>query len=133
VYYQDAQDLEDLGWDRVVAGIWETIFVGYRSMAGIRTIARHWSDLLQVGAGCSPELADELVRDEVFVRADRDLFAVKDPVRLLAAMAAILTDFGADLAESAAVPPADRAALVAGHQAVVKLLADEFGSPDDDA
>jgi len=75
VYYQDAQDLEELGWDRVVTRIWETIFVGYRSMAGIRTMARHWSDLLQVGAGCSPELADELVRDQVFVRADRDLFA----------------------------------------------------------
>ena len=132
MYYQDAQDLEDLGWERVVARIWETIFVGYRSMAGIRTMARHWSDLLQVGAGCSPELADALVRYQVFQRADRDLFAIRDPVRLLAAMAAILADFGADLADSSAVPSADRAALVAGHRAVVDLLATQFGSLDDE-
>jgi hypothetical protein len=133
VYYQDPQDLEDLGWDRVVSRIWETMFVGYRSTAGIRTIARHWSDLLQVGAGCSPELADLLVRDRVVAREDQDLFAIRDAVALLTAMARILDDIGADLAEIPGVAPADRAALLAGHQAVAELLRDEFGGADDQA
>ena len=58
MYYSDLQDIEEIGWDRFVSGAWETIFVGYRSTIGIRSIARRWSDLLQAGLGCSQEVAD---------------------------------------------------------------------------
>ncbi len=53
MYYADTADIEELGWDRFVSGAWETIFVDYRSTAGIRSICRRWSDLLQAGLGCS--------------------------------------------------------------------------------
>ena len=79
MYYSDATDLEELGWDRFISGTWEAIFVDYRSSAGIRSIGRRWSDLLQAGLGCSQQLADELVRGQVVIRQDRDLMSIRDP------------------------------------------------------
>jgi hypothetical protein len=129
VYYGDTTDIEELGWDRFISGAWETIFVDYRSTAGIRSICRRWSDLLQVGLGCSQEVADELVRVQVMMRQDRDLMSIRDPERLLAAMDEVLADIGADLADLDEVRPAERADLTAAHRRLRDFLRDNFLGP----
>jgi hypothetical protein len=126
VYYGDATDVEELGWDRVVSAAWETIFVDYRGSAGIRSIGRRWSDLLQVGIGCSQQIADELVRRQVVIRQDRDLMSIRDPGRLLAAMDGVLADMGPDIAELDDVRPAERADLIAAHKDLREFLRDGF-------
>ncbi len=131
MYYGDASDIEELGWDRFISGAWETIFVDYRSTAGIRSICRRWSDLLQAGLGCSQEVADELVRTQVMMRQDRDLMAIRDPESLLAAMDEVLADIGADLADLDEVRPAERAGLVAAYRKLRSFLRDNFLGPDD--
>jgi hypothetical protein len=132
VYYSDAEDIEELGWDRFVSGIWETIFVEYRATGGIRSICRRWSDLLQGGLGCSQEVADELVRGQVIMRLDRDLMAIKDPEQLLAAMDEVLADIGADLADLDEIRPADRAELITAHRELRGFLRENFLSAASD-
>jgi hypothetical protein len=131
VYYADTADIEELGWDRFVSGAWETIFVDYRSTAGIRSICRRWSDLLQAGLGCSQDVADELVRSQVMMRQDRDLMAIRDPERLLAAMDEVLADIGADLADLDEVRPAERGDLITAHHVLRGFLRENFLGPDD--
>jgi hypothetical protein len=126
MYESDLQDIAEIGWDRFITGVWESIFVGYWSTSGIRTICRRWSDLLQAGIGCTEELADELVRSEVMMRQDRDLMAIRDSEDLVAAMHEVLADIGADLADSDAgqrpMPPAERAELLHAHAQLCRFL-----------
>jgi hypothetical protein len=125
VYDNDLADVEEIGWDRFICGAWEAIFLGYRS-GGIRSIGRSWSDLLQAGIGCPEETADILVRDQVIIRQDRDLMAIKDPQRLLTAMAEVLADIGSELGELAGITPGDRERLLAGHQRLTEFLQENF-------
>ena len=133
VYESDLQDLAEIGWDRFITEVWESIFVGCRT-AGIRTICRRWSDLIQAGLGCSEELADELVRVEVMIRQDRDLMAIRDPEELLAAMHDVLADMRADLADPdpdaglLPIPPGQREGLLAAHARLCRLLCDGVDS-----
>lgn len=120
----DPADIDDLGWDRFVSDVWESIYVGYHSNSGIRTIGRRWSDLLQGGVGCSQELADELVRIEIMQREDRGMLTGRDPLEVLAAMDEVLADMGLDLAELNAIRPAERSRLVAEHARLRKFLRD---------
>jgi hypothetical protein len=126
VYYSDLEDIAEVGWDRFVCDAWEAIFVAYRSTAGIRSIGRRWSDLLQAGLGCSEEIADLLLRDQVVVRQDRDLMTIKDPERLLTAMDQVLADIGADMAEVAEIRPSDRDRLIAAHRQLREFLCENF-------
>ena len=126
MYDSDLADIEEIGWDRFIYGAWEAIFLGYRSFGGIRSIGRRWSDLLQAGLGCPEQIADVLVRDQVIVRQDRDLMAIKDPGRLMAAMAEILADVGSELGELAGITPADRERLLAAHQRLTEFLRENF-------
>jgi hypothetical protein len=125
VYDNDLADIEELGWDRFIYGAWEAIYLGYRS-SGVRSIGRRWSDLLQAGLGCPEEIADTLVHDQVILRQDRDLMAIKDPQRLLAAMDEVLADIGSELAELAEIRPAEREKLLAAHRALTALLRENF-------
>jgi hypothetical protein len=113
VYDYDAADLEELGWDRLVSSVWESVYLGYQSR-GIRTIARRWSDLIQAGIGCSQELADELVRAEVVDLEGRVMLTSRDPLVVLAGMDEVLADMGADLAELTGIAPDERARLLTG-------------------
>jgi hypothetical protein len=126
VYDSDLTDIEEIGWDRFVYEEWEQIFLGYRSFGGIRTIGRRWSDLLQGGLGCPEEIADGLVHDQVIIREDRDLMAIKDPDRLLAAMAEILADMGMELAQLDEVSPADRDRMLTAHRTLTEYLRANF-------
>jgi hypothetical protein len=126
VYDNDLADIEEIGWDRFIYGAWEAIFLGYRSFGGIRSIGRRWSDLLQAGLGCPEETADILVRDQVIVRQDRDLMAIKDPERLVGAMAEVLADIGSELGELAGITRADRERLQAAHQRLTEFVQENF-------
>jgi len=125
VYDNDLADIEEIGWDRFIYGAWESIYLAYRS-SGVRSIGRRWSDLLQAGLGCTQELADVLVRDQVIVRQDRDLMAIKDSERLLAAMDEVLADIGSELGELAGIGPADRESLLAAYQKLAEFLRANF-------
>ena len=126
MYDNDLADIEEIGWDRFVYGAWEAIFLGYRSFGGIRSIGRHWSDLLQGGLDCSQEIADSLVHDQVIIREDRNLMAIKDPERLLAAMAEILADMGSQLAQLPGISPAERDRLQSAHRTLTEYLQANF-------
>jgi len=99
VYDHDPGEIARLGWDEFIARQWESIFVGYRSGAGLRKTCRRWSDLLEAGLGCSQDVADLLVRAEIMQRADRDLEGTRDTGKLLAGMDQVLADVRIDLTE----------------------------------
>jgi hypothetical protein len=127
MYDFDLGDLDELGWDQFVETSWESVFVGYRSATGIRTIGRRWRDLLQGGLGCSEEVADALVREQVIFRQDRDLMKVRDPEQLLAAMDQVLSDMGDTLADLPEIRPADRPELLAAHARLREFLREQSG------
>jgi hypothetical protein len=140
VYDHDAEEVAALGWEEFIARQWESIFVGYRASAGLRSTCRRWSDLLEVGLGCSQDVADLLVRSEIIDRADRDLENISDAGALVAGMAGVLSDIGTGLAElagaSAAGASAGQAAgLLGAHARLLSFVhdyafgADGTGSP----
>ena len=122
MYDHDLEDLVALGWEEFIARQWESIFAGYRTRAGLRRICRRWSDLLEVGLGCSQELADLLVRREIIDRADRDLEGVTDAAALVAGMATLVADVRADLEELEQVQPGQAATLLAAHARLLAFL-----------
>ena len=104
VYDHDPEDVAALGWEEFIGRQWESIFIGYRSHAGLRRICRRWSDLFEAGLGCPQDVADLLVRNEILDRADRDLESAIDGRDLVAGMAAVLADVRTDLVELAGAP-----------------------------
>jgi hypothetical protein len=131
MYEFDLGDIDELGWDQFVENSWESVFVGYRSSTGIRTLGRRWRDLLQGGIGCSEEIADALVREQVIFRQDRDLMTIRDPEQLLAAMDRVLADMGDSLASLAELRPADRPGLLAAHATLQAFLREQAGETGD--
>jgi hypothetical protein len=129
VYDSDPDDVVRLGWEEFITRQWESIFVSYRSSAGLRATCRRWSDLLEAGLGCSPEIADLLVRAEILQRADRDLEGAHDAGKLLAGMDEVLADVRIDLMEMGEVAPEQLDGLL-GQQARLRALARRlaFGS-----
>ena len=129
MYDHDLEDVVALGWEEFIAQQWESIFAGYRTRAGLRRTCRRWSDLLEVGLGCSQELADLLVRREIIDRADRDLEGLTDAGALVAGMAGLVADVRADLQELAGGQPAAGAVLLEAHARLLAFLrAYAFGS-----
>lgn len=130
VYDHDPEEIGRLGWEEFIARQWESIFVGYRSAAGLRKTCRRWSDLLEAGLGCSQDIADLLVRAEIVQRADRDLEGTRDARKLLAGMDQVLADVRIDLTEMGEIPPEQLDGLLRQHarlRALARKLA--FG-PD---
>jgi hypothetical protein len=97
VYDHDPEDVDVLGWTEFIARQWESIFAGYRTGSGLRKTGRRWSDLMQAGLGCSQEMADLLVRDQIVGRVDRDLESATDGLDVVAGMYDVLADMRADL------------------------------------
>lgn len=127
VYDHDPADVAALGWEEFIARQWESIFAGYRAHAGLRRICRRWSDLLEIGLGCTQDLADLLVRTEIIDRADRDLEGTADAADLVAGMAAVLADVRSDLLELAGAQPA----LLAAHGELLSFIrCYAFGTED---
>jgi len=137
VYDHDPEDVAALGWEEFIARQWESIFAGYRGRAGLRRICRRWSDLLEVGLGCSQDVADLLVRSEILDRADRDLEGITDAGALVAGMAALLADVRSDLQELAEAPDGAASGLLEAHAKLLSFIrgyafgADDAGPPAD--
>jgi hypothetical protein len=98
VYDHDLDEVTDLGWEEFVIRQWESIFVGYRSWTGLRTIGRRWSDLIEVGLGCSQDVADWLVKTHVIHGPDLGLQSARDGVRVVSGMVELLAGLRPDLA-----------------------------------
>lgn len=120
VYDHDPEDVDVLGWDEFISRQWESIFAGYRTGSGLRRTGRRWSDLIQAGLGCSQELADLLVRNQVIDRVDRDLEGTRDAREVIAGMYEVLAAMRADLLELASGGQPAAAGLLDQH---ARLLA----------
>ena len=120
-----------LGWEEFIARQWESIFAGYRARAGLRRICRRWSDLLEVGLGCSQDVADLLVRSEIIDRADRDLEGTIDAADLVTGMATVLADVRTDLLDLAGAPDGPATGLLDAHASLLSFIRDyAFGTDD---
>jgi hypothetical protein len=98
VYDHDPGDVDRLGWEEFVLRQWESIFTGYRSWVAVRQMGRRWADLIEGGLGCSQDLADRLVRDQIINGPDWQLGA-SDANAVLTGMAGVLNAVRDDLAE----------------------------------
>jgi hypothetical protein len=121
VYDHDPEDVAALGWEEFIARQWESIFAGYRSKTGLRKLGRRWGDLLEAGLGCSQDVADLLVREEIIDRPDRDLEGTTDADALVAGMLAVLADVRADLPEVTDAPD-DAAGLLDAHARLLSFV-----------
>jgi hypothetical protein len=100
VYEHDPDEVEVLGWEEFIARQWESIFIGYRSWVGRRSMGRRWSDLFEAGLSCSQEIAGRLARAEIMDRADRDLEGAAANVEaLVSGMIGVVAALRADLVE----------------------------------
>jgi hypothetical protein len=99
VYDYDPEEVELLGWEGFVTCQWESIFVGYRSWVGRRSMVRRWSDLFEVGLGCPQEIAVWLATAETMDRADRDLEDAANAEALVSGMIGVVADLPDALAE----------------------------------
>ena len=104
MYDHDPQEIEELGWEEFIARQWDSIFVGYRTWSGMRTTARRWSDLIEIGLGCPQEIADRLVQAEIIGGPDRGLEGA-DAAAVVSGMVTVLADLRADLAEMSEQDP----------------------------
>lgn len=134
VYDHDLEEVESLGWEEFILRQWESIFTGYRSWAGLRTMGRRWSDLIEVGLGCSQDVADQLVRAEIIDRQDRDLEGAIDAQAVVFGMADVLTDMRADLAGMSDLGPELAASLLERHALFLEFIrACVLGADDGEA
>jgi hypothetical protein len=122
VYDHDPEDLEILGWEEFIARQWESIFVGYRSSTGLRKMCRRWSDLIEIGLGCSQDIADQLVRTEIIDRADRDLEGAANAQAVVSGMADVLADLRTDLLEMAEAEPEFSVTLLERHARLLSFV-----------
>jgi hypothetical protein len=100
VYDHDPDEVELLGWEEFIARQWESIFAGYRSWVGRRSMRHRWSDLFEVGLGCPQETASGLATAEIINRADRELEDTGDNAEaLVSGMIEVVADVRDHLAE----------------------------------
>ena len=131
MYDHDREDIDVLGWEEFILRQWESIFLGYRSTAAVRTVGRRWCDLIEAGLGCSQDIANELVRTEVIEREDRHLADADSPSELLAEMADVLEDLPAALSRLPRIPPGQLDDLIAQHARLVGVLIGVTGDDED--
>jgi hypothetical protein len=122
VYDHDPEEVEVLGWEEFIARQWESIFVGYRSTAGLRKMSRRWSDLIEIGLGCSQDIADLLVRAEIIERIDHDLLGTADAQEVVSGMVGVIADLRADLLEMGEVGPGQPARLLEQHARLLAFI-----------
>jgi hypothetical protein len=129
MYDHDREDIDVLGWEEFILRQWESIFLGYRSTAAVRTVGRRWSDLIEVGIGCPQDIADELVMTEIVEREDRTLASAANPTELLAEMIGVLDGLSEALTRLPQVLPDQLAGMVEQHARLVRVIG---GEPEDD-
>ncbi len=122
MYDHDPDEVEELGWEEFIIRQWESIFTGYRSWTGLRRMGRRWSDLIEIGLGCSQEIADQLVRAEIIDRPDRHLEGTAGAEAVVSAMVGVLADVRADLAEMDHLEPELSAWLLDQHARLLSFI-----------
>jgi hypothetical protein len=127
VYDHDFSEVEQLGWEEFIARQWESIFVGYRSWTGLRTMGRRWSDLIEVGLGCSPGMANQLVRSGLIYGQDQGWQQRSDAPAVVSGMIGVLADLRTDLARMAEQEPEASIRLLDQHARLLRFIRDAFG------
>jgi hypothetical protein len=122
VYDHDPDDVAVLGWEEFILQQWESIFFGYRSWAGLRTLGRRWSDLIEAGLGCSQEVADWLVNAVVVNGRDGCLDGVGDAPAVLSGMIDVLAGIPAALGDIAGLKQEVAAELLERHARLLRFI-----------
>jgi hypothetical protein len=122
VYDHDPHDVAVLGWEEFTLRQWESVFFGYRSWAGLRTLGRRWSDLIEGGLGCSQEMADRLVNAAVINGPDRYTDGAGDATAIVSAMTDVLARIPAALRDMADLEPGVTATLVKQHARLLSFI-----------
>jgi hypothetical protein len=131
VYDHDPHDVALLGWEEFTLRQWESIFSGYRSWTGRRTLGRRWSDLIEAGLGCSQELADRLVNAAVINGPDGDLEGAADAAAIVSGMTDVLARIPAALADMADLEPGLAATLLKQYEYLLSFIRAQAPGPDD--
>ncbi|HWF82912.1 MAG TPA: hypothetical protein VN695_20230, partial [Streptosporangiaceae bacterium] len=97
--------------------------------AAVRTVGRRWCDLIEAGVGCSQDVADELVRDQIVEREDRTLASARNSTALLEEMIKVLEGLADALIRMPRIPPDELADLLRQHSRLVRVVT---GEPEDD-
>jgi hypothetical protein len=122
VYDHDPGDVAVLGWEEFMLQQWESIFFGYRSWTGLRTLGRRWSDLIEAGLGCSQEMADRLVRAAVINGPSSNLDGAGDAAAVASGMTDVLARIPAALSDMADLEPKVTATLLKRHARLLRLI-----------
>jgi hypothetical protein len=130
VYDHDLDDVAVLGWEEFTLRQWESIFICYRSWTGLRTLGRRWSDLIEVGLGCSQELADRLVNAAVINYPGGHAEAAADAAAIVSGMTDVLARIPAELADMAGLEPGVTATLLERHAQLLSFIRAQALSPD---
>ncbi|HTT53426.1 MAG TPA: hypothetical protein VMH35_18695 [Streptosporangiaceae bacterium] len=129
MYDHDPDEVTELGWEEFILRQWESIFIGYRSWTGLRTLGRRWSDLIEAGLGCSQEVANELVGATVIRGQDRQLESTADPAAVVSGMTEALAGIPAALADLPGLSPAAIAALLTQHDRLLSFIKAQAAAP----
>lgn len=127
MYDHDPDEVTELGWAEFILRQWESIFIGYRTWTGLRTQGRRWTDLIEVGLGCSQDVADQLVNATIICGPDRNLEIAADPAAVVAGMTAALADLPAALGDLDGLPPATIDGLLERHAGLLRFIETQAG------
>jgi hypothetical protein len=130
VYDHDPDDVAVLGWEEFVLRQWESVFFGYRSWAGLRTLGRRWSDLIEAGLGCSQEVADRLVKAAVIDGPNRSRDGAGDAADIVSGMTDVLARIPAALGDMAGLEPGVTATLLKRHARLLSFIQAQAVGPD---
>jgi hypothetical protein len=122
VYDHDPDDVAVLGWEEFTLRQWESVFFGYRSWAGLRTLGRRWSDLIEAGLGCSQEVADRLVNAAVINGPNRYMDGAGDGAAIVSGMTDVLARIPAALSDMADLEPGVTAMLLEQHDRLFSFI-----------
>ncbi len=121
MYDHDPDDVAVLGWEEFTLRQWESIFFGYRSWAGLRTLGRRWSDLIEVGLGCTQEVADRLVNAAV-INAPNEAWTSGDAKATVSGMTDVLARIPAALSDMTDLEPGVTATLLKQHARLLSFI-----------
>jgi hypothetical protein len=122
VYDHDPDDVAVLGWEDFIVQLWESIFFGYRSWTGLRTLGRRWSDLIEVGLDCSQQVADRLVNAAVINDPNRFMDGAGDAAAIVSGMTGVLARIPIVLSEMADLEPGVTATLLSQHARLLRFI-----------
>ena len=131
MYDHDPDHVAVLGWEEFTLRQWESIFSGYRSWTGRRTLGRRWSDLIEAGLGCSQELADRLVSAAVINGPDGHLEGAGDAAAIVSGMMDVLALIPAALTDIPGLEPGATATLLKRHELLLSFIRTQALGPDD--